>query len=69
MKSKHKAVCEELQLLPNKASVALRQGLRSAPQAQKVSANTHTLGWGWGGRVWGFVTRVSACVSFYGISC
>ncbi len=37
MKSKQKAVCEKLQLRPNKGSVALRQGLRSAPRVEKVS--------------------------------
>ena len=68
MKSKHKAVCEKLQLLPNKASVALRQGLRSAPQAQKVSANTHTLGWGWG--VVGFGALLQECLHVFSfISC
>ena len=37
MKSKQKAICEKLLLLPNKASVALRQGLQSSPRAEKVS--------------------------------
>ncbi len=43
MKSKQKAICEKLLLLPNKASVALRQGLRNNTIAQKVSALANNL--------------------------